>query len=186
MDRVYFQKQYLEWLCKTVEAGPEWHLLWYQLHQIPFVWIIDRDENRAEDGKYLRYLYSLECSDKGVSSDEIEEYLAGPCSVMEFLVGLARRIEDDIMYDADAENRTNVWFWEMVKNLGLDKYDDEHYSAIEIDDIVNRFMSRKYSKNGDGNVFKIGHKSGPNYWDTFPNNMEIWSQVHAWANNCIS
>lgn len=177
MDGIDVRKEYLEWLCSLVNAGPEWHLLWYKLHNMAFVWIIDRDENRAEDGKYLRYIYSLERVEKGgISGDEIEEYLAGPCSVMEFLVGLARRIEDDIMYDVDAEDRAYEWFWEMIQNLGLDKYDDRHYSEVEIDRIVNRFMSRKYKKNGVGNIFLYGPS-----WTTFPNNLEIWSQIHFWA-----
>lgn len=188
MDRVDIQKEYLGWLCKLVNAGPKWHFLWSKLHSMAFVWIIDMDENRAEDGKYMRYLYGLEKADNGLSDEEIDEYLAGPCTVLEFLVGLARRIEDDIMYSADSDiDRTGEWFWEMIRNLGLEKYDDEHYSDVEVDDIVNRFMSRKYAKNGAGNVFKIPDKlwakGWDKTWDTFPNNMEIWSQVHAWVNS---
>lgn len=176
MDSVEVRKEYFDWLCSLVDAGPKWHLLWYKLHSMAFVWLFPRDENRAEDGKYLRYLYSLERAEDGLSDEEIEEYLAGPCTVLEFLVGLAKRIEDDIMYDANEDNRTYIWFWEMIENLGLDKYDDDHYSDIEIDDIVNRFMSRKYKKGGPGNIFK----SGPG-WKKMAQNMEIWEQVHAWS-----
>lgn len=177
MDATDIRKEYLEWLCQTVSAGPKWHLLWYKLHSMAFVWTIAMDENRAADGQNLRYLYSLEVEFDGLSSVEIDDILSGPCSVMEFLVGLARRIEDDIMYDVDAENRTSKWFWMMIRNLGLDIYDDRHYDDVEIEGIVNRFMSRKYdengSKGGPKNIFKIGPGA---------KNMQIWEQAQAWSN----
>ena len=152
--------------------------MWRKLHSTDFVWVVERDENRAEDGKYLRYLFTVSAYDRiDFDEEEVEQYLSGPCSVMEFLVGLAKRMEDDIMYDADTDDdRTSVWFWEMIRNLGLDIYDDEHYSEARVDDIVNRFMSRKYKKNGVGNVFKWDGKHG-----TKIRNFDIWSQVHFWA-----
>ena len=178
MDAVSVRKEYLEWLCRLVNAGEKWHLLWYKLHHMAFVWTIDRDENRAEDGEYLRYLYALERGESGLSEEEISEYLGGPCTVMEFLVGLARRIEDDIMYSADEEDRSQKWFWMFIENLGLEKFDDKHYDEVEIDGIVNRFMTRKYGKNGEGNIFKKWAN-----WTDGPENLEIWSQVHQWSNS---
>jgi len=185
MDSVDIRKEYLKWLCSLVNAGPERHLLWYKLHSMAFSWSIERDENRAEDGKYLRYLYSIERTESGLSSEEIEEYLSGPCSVMEFLVGLASRIENDIMYDADEEDRTWKWFWEMIENLGLDKFDDDHYSDVQVDAIVMRFLDRKYDEFGNGNIFKISKKAGPlsgPLSGPLLKNLEIWSQVHLWVN----
>ena len=67
-------------------------------------------------------------------------------------------------------------FHEMVDNLGLTKYDDKHYSDVEVDDIIHRFMSRKYGKNGVGNIFWVGQKSGPLF-----KNLEIWDQMQAYV-----
>ena len=175
MDEATIKKEYFEWLCSLVKAEKEYSMLWQKLHDMDFVWIVDRDENRASDGKYLRYIFTIEAFDKDVDADEIDQILSGPCSVMEFLVGLARRIEDDIMESVDLENRTYRWFHEMVGNLGLLKYDNKHYSDGEIDAIVHRFMSRKYSKNGVGNIFRVGHFSGPVF-----SSLEIWSQMQAY------
>lgn len=175
MDEATIKKEYFEWLCSLVKAEKEYSMLWQKLHDMDFVWIVDRDENRASDGKYLRYIFTIEAFDKDVDADEIDQILSGPCSVMEFLVGLARRIEDDIMESVDLENRTYRWFHEMVGNLGLLKYDNKHYSDGEIDAIVHRFMSRKYSKNGRGNIFWVGHFSGPVF-----SSLEIWSQMQAY------
>lgn len=185
MDAVDVKKDYLKWLCSLVNAGPEYHFLWYKLNNMAFVWSIEKDENRAEDGKYLRYLFGLEVSDTDNPVEEVEDFLSGPCSVLEFLVGLARRIEDDIMYDADTDDdRTSVWFWEMIRNLGLDFYDDEHYSEVEIDQIIDKFLGRKYSKNGIGNIFR-SEKSGQKGWAQNLKDEEIWTQVHLWASQKI-
>lgn len=171
MDGNEIRKEYLEWLCKLVGADPDYTLLWRKLHDIPFIWVLPMDENRAEDGKYLRYLFCLE--KENLDREDVDYALSGPCSVMEFLVGLAKRIEDDILYSVDSEDRTGQWFWEMIGNLGLEKYDDSAYSEVEVDDIVTRFMTRKYGKNGAGNVFKNGPGG--------PKNIEIWNQAQHWA-----
>ena len=174
MDEATIKKEYFQWLCSLVRAESEYSMLWQKLHDMDFVWIVDRDENRAEDGKYLRYIFTIDTfNDSEV--EEIDQILSGPCSVLEFLVGLARRIEDDIMESVDLENRTYRWFHEMVGNLGLLKYDNKHYSDGEIDAIVHRFMSRKYSKNGRGNIFWVGHFSGP-----LLSQVEIWTQMQAY------
>lgn len=165
------RKEYLEWLCRLVGADPDHTLLWRKLHNIMFTWVLPMDENRAEDGKYLRYLFSLEKPE--IDREEVDYALSGPCSVMEFLVGLAKRIEDDILYSVDSDDRTGEWFWEMIDNLGLEKYDDSAYSEVEVDDIVTRFLTRKYGKSGAGNVFKIG-PSGTK-------SIEIWNQAQYWA-----
>lgn len=176
MDEATIKKEYFEWLCSLVKAEKKYSMLWQKLHDMDFVWIVDRDENRAADGKYLRYIFMVDTAKDGADdAEEIEEILSGPCSVMEFLVGLARRIEDDIMESADLENRTYKWFHEMVGNLGLLYYDNKHYRDSEIDSIVHRFMSRKYSKNGHGNIFSVGHFSGPLF-----SSVEIWSQMQAY------
>ena len=65
-----------------------------------------------------------------------------------------------------------------IENLGLTKFDDKHYDEVEVDGIVNRFMTRKYGKNGEGNIFKKRAN-----WTDGPENLEIWSHVHQWSNS---
>lgn len=176
IDEATVKKDYFNWLCSLVEAEEDHSLLWQKLHSMAFVWIIPMDENRAADGKYLRYIFTVEAYDRiPADPEEVEEYLSGPCSVLEFLVGLARRMENDIMEDVDTENRTHVWFHEMIDNLDLTKFDDKHYKDGKVDDIIHRFMGRKYGKNGAGNIFKVGHFSGPLFSE-----VEIWTQMQAY------
>ena len=129
IEEATVKKDYFEWLKSLVEAEEEYSFLWWKLHNTDFIWLIDRDENRAEDGKYLRYIFTVSAYDRiDFNQEEVDEYLSGPCSVMELLVGLARRMEHDIMENDDLGDRTPEWFHDMIKNLGLDIYDDKHYS----------------------------------------------------------
>lgn len=173
IDRAIVQKDYFNWLKSLVLAEENYSFLWWKLHHMIYLWIVDLDENRAEDGRYLRYSFTITAYDRiDYNPEEVEEYLAGPCTVFEMLVALAKRIEHDVMDDVDEEDRTYIWFHEMIKNLGLDKYDDSHYNDDEVDDIVHRFMGRKYPKNGKGNAFLAGQKGGPLFQD-----LELWTQM---------
>lgn len=118
-------------------------LLFYK----PFIWSIDHDDNRAEDGLSLRTTY------KTLTGESPEKY--GPCSVLEMMIGLACRCEDDIMHDPDQGDRTCVWFWEMMDNLGLTSQDDYQFNETYANRIVDRFLNRHYSPDGDGGPFYI-------------------------------
>ena len=181
MSKAEVQKEYFEWLCDMVKMPPEYRMLMDKLRRTDFVWIIDRDENRAKDGKEMRYFYVCEKAEEAAEREKLEEILAGPCSILEFMVALARRIETDVMASGESDDRTDEWFREMLSNLDLLKFDDKRYSENEVDYILNRFMSRKYGENGDGNIFKNpyfedekeGKKGGPLFC-----NLEIWLQVN--------
>ena len=108
IDEATVLNDYFKWLKSLVNAEESHSFLWRKLHSTDFVWVVERDENRAEDGKYLRYLFTVSAYDRiDFDEEEVEQYLSGPCSVMEFLVGLAKRMEDDIMYDPELEDRTS-------------------------------------------------------------------------------
>ena len=180
MDKNEVQKDYYIWLIEESGLAENYSMLGNKLHRTPFVWMIDRDGNRAEDGKTLRYLYSCERNFVGEEAEKVDEYLCGPCSLLEFLVALARRIEIDIMAEGGVDDRTSEWFEDMLDNLGLLEFDDKHYEENRVDYILNRFMSRKYDENGNGNIFKNTEKGrdkgGPHF-----RNLEIWSQAQAFS-----
>ena len=176
------QRDYFKWLCESINAPKEYSILLDKLRRTDYVWVIDMDENRAKDGKVLRYKYAVEKEFDESEISWVEECLSGPCSIFELMVALARRIEAYIMYNSDIDDRTPVWFMEMIDNLGLTKYDDKHYEESVVDYILNRFMSRNYSENGDGNLFKnVGNdpdKSGQIF-----RNLELWQQASQYFTN---
>ena len=140
------------------------------LHDAEFTYFIPHDENRAEDGVYLRWRY---CVRHGRES--MERYLEGPCSVLEMMIALAMRCEH-IMADASKGDRTAQWFWGMVNNLGLGSMSDSNYNEWHVNDIVTRFLDRDYEPNGKGGLFTIRG------WNRDAREAEIWHQLTAYLN----
>lgn len=163
------KEDYFRWLASLVDTDPtrDYLGLLMELHSIEFspetAILIPNDDNRIEDGIALRHRFKEETGCKACS------YLNGPCTVLEMLVALAYRIEDVI------GNNYVYSFWEMIENLGLDKYDDDSISEIgnadDIDDKITELLNRTYAYNGVGGLFPL----------TDPPNdqrkVEIWYQM---------
>lgn len=158
--------RYFEWMRNIVNAPDAEHprgrwcnykkLLRY-LHSVEFTYTIPMDGDRAEDGMNLRYRFGREC---GYSDPMIANVLdIRPCSVLEMMVALALRCEEQTMYDPDIGDRTPQWFWGMITNLDLigeyDLYFDERY----VEYVIDRLLNREYKRNGDGGLFRINDRS---------------------------
>lgn len=170
---------YFEWLYGLVCAerfGEDisFKMLFTFLHEVEFVYFIPYDENRAKDGIALRYRYCLyhDCLD-------YEHYLAGPCSVLEMILALAIRCEENIMDDPDIGDRTAQWFWGMINNMGLGAMHDSNYNEWWVNDIVTRFLNREYEPDGQGGLFRVRD------WDRDMRTMEIWRQLMAYINTLV-
>ena len=152
--------EYFEWLCNIV-CGDRYSkemsyskLLTY-LHCTPFVYSLPMDENREDDGIEMRYRYALYLGRQPLDTVDIMEALSGPCSVLEMMVALAVRCEEEIMDDAAMGNRTGQWFWEMVVNLGLGSMVDRRFDRQFVEETVERFLNRDYEPDGKGGLFTI-------------------------------
>lgn len=153
MDKLYYpiDIEYFEWLCDIVcrdrfAKEISYRSLLAHLHRVEFTFIIPRDSNRAEDGVDLRYRFARADADR---------YLRGPCSVLEMLLALAIRCEENIMDDPLKGDRTGQWFWMMVNNLGLGGMTDDRYDEDYVDDRVSTFLYREYDPDGRGGLFRI-------------------------------
>lgn len=160
MERYEINKEYFNWLYDLVRGNDygdvEFYELFSFLHEIPFRYSIPMDANRCEDGVDLRWRFAYEQGYEHLY-DEVGLYLARPCTVLEMLVALTIRSEEDI-------------FWTMLYNLNLHHMCDGnfHYeSAIEIVDI---FLDREYAENGEGGLFIID-------CDEDLREVEIWYQM---------
>lgn len=120
------------------------------------------DRNRAADGIDLRYKY-------GCDNDILDE----PCSILEMLIALAVRIENQIMNDYDSGDRTSQWFWLMLTNLGLNRMDDDHYDEETVDWFLDRFLNREYDCNGEGGGLFILERPFDDLRE-----VEIWVQAN--------
>lgn len=166
-----FYDGYFRWLLDTVmfrdmkRSGRSYLYLLKQMGSIQFTWSVDSDVNRAEDGKYLRYTYA-----EMVGTDyEIK----GACNFLEMCIALASRMNDDI-FDADPTARPARWFWIMMENCGLDKYTDDNFDPLEVEQICARIIKRQYNRTGKGGLFPLKHPKEDQ------RKVEIWYQMQAY------
>lgn len=161
--------RYFEYLTELVEGDPDHSSLLSFLFDFPFAIIVPRDTNRVYDGIQLRYSFA---DKEGVSEDEIEEYFQDvECSVLELMVALAIRCNEEIIYDDSKGNQAVDIFQEMLKSLGLWSMTDDVFGEREAEFVITRFINREYSADGDGGLFYI-----PNCKHDL-RDAEIWYQM---------
>lgn len=181
-DRDRVQNEYFEWMIRLVcdgkySRGLSWRKLFRLLHETEFIYILEMDANRADDGNDLRYRFAWESH---LETHEVEDYLDDrPCSMLEMMVALAQRCEEHITDDPDSGNRTGKWFFEMIESLGLRDMDDGNFDKVAAADILVRFMRREYLPSGQGGLFTI---SDPAY---DMRTAEIWYQMMWYLNENI-
>jgi hypothetical protein len=169
LDELYFK-----WLYEQV-AVPDYSdrdLTYWKVLKVlftkEFVWVPDfvSDENRIQDGIALRHEF-LEASD---IQDVDPDWMDVGCSMMELMVGLARRLE----FQA-SKGRTHYWFWVLMDNIGLIGYSDERRFTRRlldrIDDILDDVIYRNYEASGIGGFFPLDK---PRYDQR---NRELWYQM---------
>ena len=127
------------------------------------------DANRAYDGILLRKRFEYENS---LDSSTMDLYFGDrPCSVLEMMIALAITCEENIMDDPEYGDRTGQWFWSMIVSLGLGGMTDQKYNREEVDDVIFKFLTRNYDRDGKGGLFTI-----PNC-EVDMRNYEIWCQM---------
>ena len=147
--------EYFLWLCELVNADMDrYSELLFQLHDMDFFWVLELDSSRATEGLALREeWYGL-----NPYADWIM-FLEKECSVLEALIGLARRMES-MLSDLNTGDRTRVWFWEMIRNLGLKKYTNtkmagEFGAILDIQMVIDNWLNRDFDDGGWGSVFPL-------------------------------
>ena len=139
------------------------------------------DENRAKDGMGLRNIFA---ETKGVRAENI---CGGKkCSCLEVLIGLARRIEIDIMGIPGEENIPR-WFWMFIDSIGfvsglfgdqfqgdLSDLEPGMWDRAYIDRKIGVWLDRNYDRTGRGGIFVI------DYPPFDPKRKTIWAQMNAY------
>ena len=93
------KNRYFEWLynyaCRgRISEHISYRKLFMNLHNTQFDFYIRNDVNRAMDGVNLRYRFGTVIND-----DKAFDILDEPCSVLEMILALAIRMEEQIMDD---------------------------------------------------------------------------------------
>lgn len=162
---------YYDWLKEFVRTdnSENYNELLGHLYYRTYIWMLPNDENRAADGLSLRNRFEYETGIRvGI----------GNCSVLEMLIALANRIENEIMGDPVREDITWYWFWTFIDNLGLIDCSDDCFDEVEVDQKLDIWMTNMYSEDGEGSIF--GSISCATFFgksDTNVKKMEIWNQM---------
>lgn len=164
-------EQYLKWLYHQVAsvrlknpARTYWALLRH-LYTKEFVWLVPNDDNRVEDGRDLRYEF---IEDHDIQPDP--DWLDMGCSMLEMLIGLSRRLA------FEAEGEVRDWFWQLLENLDLQRFNDAYYSggnpkSTVVDETLDTVIFRTYDVDGRGGLFPL------NDTNEDQREVELWYQL---------
>lgn len=162
------REEYFEWIYQRID-GKGYRSLLETLYNTEFVYSMTMDENRLKDGIDLRCEFARECRIPQIAIKLKMDNTS--CSVLEVMVALAIRMETTIFDDPDKGDRTYVWFWDMVKALGLYHMDDDNFDYDETEEIIERFLKRQYDYDGRGSLFYIPEA------ESDMRDLEIWYQM---------
>ena len=158
--------RYYDWLLGIVHVTDygDYGMLMDDLANTEYVWpsgMYTRQEaNRVADAYTLREIFLDETGENAVNESFV--------SLLEVLIALARRAEDDILYDYRYDDRTADWFWEWIDNLELAQYDDNNYDPDSVLLIIEDFMNRR-------NIGLLGRQK-------YVRKMKsLWEQMLAWS-----
>lgn len=170
------RKEYFDWLLNFNIGGEARRYLGLLslLHQKTFRWFIRNDDNRCEDGLALRNSF-VDAFNWDRDHLEVEYFLKSECTILELLVALAKRT-NDYMYDLNPDNdQTSKWFFEMITNLGFDRFSGKtigRMHEVEIDDVLESLMDRTYDYYGHGSLFPVEKRPHKDMAK-----VEIWYQL---------
>lgn len=136
------------------------------LHRIEFTWIIDRDDNREADGIDLREDYNIPIE---YTNEECNNFMNHWCSVLEMMIGLAIRVDYEIIGDPSEEHPEH-FFMKMIRNLDLLRLKEER----TIIKIVNIWLNREFERNGRGSPFPVRNDRRDQ------RKLEIWDQMNSY------
>lgn len=167
------KNRYFEWMYQLVSGKgtvgrSSYRMLLRHLDSISFRYTLPMDGNRAEDGIDLRYRFGRDNSyDQTLIAAYLDDH---PCSVLEMMVALALRCEEDIAYDPELGDRTYVWFSAMIDSMGLTDMDDYNYDERTVDRAISTMLDRSYARSGEGGLFTVHSRRDMRI-------VEIWYQM---------
>ena len=171
--------EYYNWLLNKIEFGNFTELyigLLRRMFGTAYFSALPIDENRASDGKDLRYFF---CEETGYDLDDLNLAVGDSCTVLEMLIAFADLIANKELGNAEKGDRTPDWFWRMVKNLGLLDYPGEYLPLelrLEVTTIIQNWLNRNINYDGSGGLFPLKNPPGDE------RNVEFLYQMRAYLN----
>lgn len=163
-------EDYFRWLAPQIREtrdaqGETYDNLVTIMYETEFFSEVANDDNRMVDGTDLRWEFG---NIHNIPMHAREPL--GPCSFLEVLIGLSRRLA--FTAGGSAPGRA----WELVTNLELHRMSDplSQYKVRKAKDILDACIFRKYAPNGLGGFFPLA-------WpDDDQTEVELWYQMAAY------
>jgi len=164
------EEMYYDWLVAThLSYCNEYSILLRALYDTPFRVTILMDENRVGDGLDMRNRFAYQL---GLGQQDRELLRQSrPCSVLEIMIGLAQRFDEEYMTQYINEDPIGALVKPMIESLGLQGYDDVHFDQYGFNQIMTNLLNRTYSPDGRGSLFYI-----PGIFADM-RQIEIWRQM---------
>ena len=175
-----YAEDYYNWLLGFIEDDihdlSNYSVLMSVLFSREFYSLVPNDDNRVGDGLDLRNQFADEL---GEHLYFVDEDLPPYCTILEMMIALAIRIENDILYDPEKGYRVSEWFWIMLSNLDLENETDDCFDRERVVMTLNNFVDRKYGENGKFCLFPISKTATmAKKTATDMKNTEIWYQAN--------
>lgn len=129
-----------------------------------FVWFVPNDDNRAEDGRYLREEF---LADLGLEVED-PDWMHMGCSMLELFVGLSRRLS---FLD---EGEPRDWFWHLMNTLSLRHNDRRPFRTDDVEEVLDNVIWRTYEPDGQGGLFPLKHP------ERDQRDEELWRQLNSY------
>lgn len=174
--RADIREEYLRWLepqLRDEHGNPSksyWDLLTI-MFDTSFDWdplIIPMDENRVMDGLDLRVEFGHQHRPH-LSTERLTRL--GPCSFLEVLIGLSRRMS------FIAGGSAPGWAWQLMNNLELHRMTDplSRHKQARAQEIMHTVIKRAYAPDGTGGFFPLAWADGDQ------TQIELWYQLHSYV-----
>lgn len=154
---------------RNIESRTSYTTVCHEMHLVRFLDLVPHDENRIADAAELANTF---LQNHGPFSPlEQSDILMRDASVLEVLVALAQRADFQIPLTVV------VWMQIFIKNLGLEKYNDEYcltHAIWPVHRAIKNFNGRNYKRNGNGGIFPLRRSS------LNQRTVELWYQMGAY------
>ena len=173
------EEDYYNWLVERVNDddfnASRYTTLLDKLYHTEFVWSIEDDANRAADGIDLRREWAGSIG----SSPFDAKIMLRPCTLLEMMVALSLRCENQLMEDLFVGPRFGRWFKSMLCSLGLRFEVEGYYDDDYVNYILASFLHRDYNEDGDGSLFRIHDHT------VDMRNLSIWYQMNVYLRELL-
>lgn len=167
LDEAYFVWLYSQvGSVKNRNRSKTYWTLMKLLYKKEFTWTdIDKDENRAQDGKDLRREFLRDHPEL----PEEPGWIDMGCSMLEMLVALSWKVA----FEGGGEPAD--WFWVLIENLGLKECTDASPpDEMILNHILDKVINRDYLPSGVGGLFPLDDPQQDQ------REVELWYQANAY------